>query len=130
MPSTFPELSPTPEAENQARLWTLIYKDCSVITKCTTMMDGGMEERQDVPFGARVVKRLKYGGAQEPSPDDWPLLPLWTQCPEQIALMPKANGEGDWLTAKAVDMAAEGTFQYPKNGPIYIEVESPEEMFW
>eukprot|EP00966_Prymnesium_polylepis_P225118 5206647-Prymnesium_polylepis.1 len=44
MPSTFPELSPTPEAENQAGLWTLIYKDCSVITKCTTMMDGGIKK--------------------------------------------------------------------------------------
>ena len=130
MPQGFPELAPTPEAENQPGDWTLIYRDCSVITKCTVAMHAGVEKRQDVPFGARVVLRLQYNGDQEPLASDWPLMPLWVQCPEQIALMPNATGPGTWLTAKAVDGPSEGTFQYPKNGPHYIEVETPDDMFW
>ena len=130
MPENWPDLAPTPEADNEHGAWTVIYKDCSVITKCTTLMEGEEEKRIDVPYGARVVLRLKYNGDQEPTSAEWPLLPLWAQCPEQIALMPSQSGPGDWAAAKAVDQATEDTFQYPKNGPIYKEMETPEEMFW
>eukprot|EP00966_Prymnesium_polylepis_P083229 1927863-Prymnesium_polylepis.2 len=88
----------------------------------------GNEVQKDVPTGAKVMMRLIWCGAEDPSTNDWPVLPLWVLCPEQIAYN---RGDESWTPARPVDKNTEGSFQYPQRaGFFYLEQKEPADMFW
>eukprot|EP00966_Prymnesium_polylepis_P132724 3068475-Prymnesium_polylepis.1 len=74
------------------------------------------------------MMKLVWAGAEEPSVTNWPILPLWVQCPEQIAYN---RGDESWTPARPVEKSTEGAFQYPhKEGTFYLEQADPTDMFW
>ena len=123
------QVVPSPDTQNSAGMWKLMLKGAGLITKCMTMQDNeGQDVQKDVPMGAKVMMRLIWTGTEDPSTNEWPVLPLWVQCPEQIAYN---RGDESWTPARPVDKNTEGAFQYPlREGVFYIEQEEPEDMHW
>eukprot|EP00966_Prymnesium_polylepis_P328727 7384500-Prymnesium_polylepis.1 len=74
------------------------------------------------------MMKLVWVGTEEPSVNNRPILPLWVQCPEQIAYN---RGDESWTPARPVEKNTEGAFQYPhKEGAFYLEQADPTDMFW
>ena len=123
------KIDPSPEAGNTAGRWNVTFKGAGLITKCMTMQDnGGNNVQKDVPLGAKVMMKLSWTGAEDPTMSDWPILPLWVQCPEQIVY---DRGEESWMPAQPVEPGTIGAFQYPpKVGRFYLEQEEPDKMHW
>jgi len=122
-------LDPAPEPGNEAGKWKVKYKGAGLITKCMAMTDkNGAQVKKDVPLGAKVTLRLNWTGTAEPTPSDWPVLPLWVQCPEQIAYN---QGDESWTPSQPTEKETVGAFQYPqRQGAFYVEQTDPTTMSW
>jgi hypothetical protein len=72
------QVVPSPDTQNSAGMWKLMLKGAGLITKCMTMQDNeGQDVQKDVPMGAKVMMRLIWTGTEDPSTNEWPVLPLW-----------------------------------------------------
>ena len=117
-------LTPDPAEGNIAGMWEVSLRGYSVISK--TIVDSE-KNKKDLPFGVNVSIRLTYTGDQDPTPAEMPLLPLWSICPEWIAM----DAKGGWTAATEAKEGDEGAFPYPKTQKsFFVAQEDPNEMNW